>query len=134
MNNKLYRYINKKELNEYELNNERLSYKNLFYNDESMILCNNIVNDYEELELVNGTDYNEEEDTDEDIYQYYIIDDSTAERLIEYTDKIIFYHNRLDIYVLGVTHFGTSWSYVLTDIKLERVEDTEDLYKAIITD
>lgn len=130
MNNNFYRYIKESELNEYEKENKRLSYKNLFYNDDSLILCNNIINDYEDLELMNGNDYDEESDTYEEIYQYYIIDDDTARRLINYTDKIIYYHNRLDIYILGVTHFGTSWDYVLTDFKL--VKDEENgYYKAI---
>lgn len=120
-----YRWIKENELNDYEKENKRLSYANLFYNDDNMILCNNIVNDYDNIELVNGTDY------DEDIYQYYIIDDSLANRLIENTDEIIYYHNKLDIYILGVTHFGTSWDYVLTEFKLEKVEDTEDWYRAI---
>lgn len=127
----VYRYISKKDLNNYELENKRLSYYNLFYNDESLILCNNIINDIDDMELVNGTDYDEEEDIYHDVYQYYIIDDNTANRLIDNTNEIIYYHNRLDIYVLGVDHFGTNWQYVLTDFKLELVEDTEDLYKAI---
>lgn len=27
---------------------------------------------------------------------------------------------RMDIYLWGITHFGTSWDYVLTDIELEK--------------
>ena len=27
-------------------------------------------------------------------------------------------NEKLDIYIWAVTHFGTSWDYVLTDIKL----------------
>ena len=118
----LYRYINEKDLNEYELQNNRLSYKNLFYKDDSLILCNNITEDYEELELLSGYDYDEENEEYIDIYQYYIIDDDTAKRLQE-INEIVYYHNRLDIYILGVSHFGTSWSYVLTDLKLVKNED-----------
>lgn len=121
----MYRYIHKDDLNSYEIENKRLSYYNLFYNDESMILCNNIANDWEELELMNG-------DIDDEIYQYYIIDDSTAQRLIDNTDEIILYHNRLDIYILGVCHYGTSWKYVLTDFELVKCDDDMvDWYKAI---
>lgn len=126
-----YRWIKENELNSYEKENKRLSYANLFYNDDSLILCNNIAYDYEELEQVNG--FNDNDDYEE-IYQYYIIDDSLANRLINNTHEIIYYHNKLDIYILGVQHFGTSWSYVLTDFKLEKIEDTEDWYKAIIRD
>ena len=130
----MYRYIHEKDLNEYEKTNKRLSYKNLFYNDEGLILCNNIADDYEYLELVNGEDYDEENDEYEEIYQYYIISDDTAKRLIDNTDKLIYYHNRLDIYVLGVTHYGTSWDYVLTDFELIESEDGDGWYKAIKID
>ena len=122
----MYRYIHKADLNSYEIENKRLSYYNLFYKDESMILCNNIANDWEELEVMNG-------DIDDEIYQYYIIDDSTAQRLIDNTDEIILYHNRLDIYILGVCHYGTSWQYVLTDFELVKCDDdmADDWYKAV---
>ena len=120
----MYRYIHKDDLNNYEIDNKRLSYYNLFYKDEGLILCNNIANDWDELEVMNGDEYGEE------IYQYYIINDDTANRLINETDEIILYHNRLDLYILGVCHYGTSWRYVLTDFRLEETED-EGWYKAV---
>ena len=125
---KEYRWIHEDDLNDYEKEHNRLSYKNLFYNDDSLILCNNIAYDVDELELVSGDYYNEDGDYYEEIYQYYIIDESLADRLKD-INKLIFYHNRLDIYVLGVTHFGTGWDYVLTDLKL--VKDDDNYYKAI---
>lgn len=130
LKNIVYRWIHENDLNDYEKTNKRLSYHNLFYKDEGLILCNNIASDYDDLELVNGADYDEDEDYYEDIYQYYIISDDTAKRLIEYTNEIIYYHNRLDIYILGVNHYGTSWSYILTDFRLEK-DDSNDWYKAI---
>lgn len=130
MNNNFYRYINEKDLNDYEKDNKILSYANLFYDNDDMILCNNIANDWEDLELVNGSDYNENDDIYEEIYQYYIIDDSTAERLKNYTDEIIYYHNRLDIYILGVTHYGTNWHYVYSGLDLIKDED-KGYYKAV---
>ena len=125
-NTNFYRYIKNEDLNDYERENKRLSYKNLFYNDDALILCNNIANDWEDLTQENGDEW------DDEIYQYYIIDDETARRLMENTDEIIFYHNRLDIYILGVTHYGTGWSYVLTDFEL--IEDENGYYKAIKID
>lgn len=124
----LYRYIDEKDLTSYELENNRLSYRHLFYDDDSLVLCNNIADDYEELELLSGYDYDEENDEYPDVYQYYIIDDDLAKRLQE-INKLVYYHNRLDIYVLGVTHFGTSWNYILTDLKLVKADD--GYYKAI---
>ena len=127
----MYRYINEKDLNSYEKENKRLSYKNLFYNDDSLILCNNIADDYEDLELVNGEDYDDESGEYAEIYQYYIIDDSTAKRLIDDTNEIVYHHDRLDIYILGVIHYGTPWGDVPTDFELIETEDGDGWYKAI---
>ena len=59
----------------------------------------------------------------EEIFQYFIISDNGAEILKDYTDEIVFYNEALDMYVWGVTHWGTSWDYVLTDIKLNCGEE-----------
>lgn len=64
-------------------------------------------------------DYEYEQDNQPEIFQYYIISDQGAEILKDYTDEIIYYNSNLDMYVWGVTHYGTSWNYVLTDIKLD---------------
>lgn len=58
----------------------------------------------------------EEQDYMDEIYQYYIVSDRGAE-ILEEINEIIFYNEELDMYVWGVTHYGTSWDYVLTDIK-----------------
>ena len=63
-----------------------------------------------ELEEEQDNSYNQE------IYQYYIVSDNGAEILKE-INEVVFYNEELDMYVWGVTHYGTSWSYVLTDIK-----------------
>ena len=52
----------------------------------------------------------------QEVFQWYIISDSGAELLKEWTEEIVFYNAELDMYVWGVTHWGTSWDYVLTDI------------------
>ena len=59
----------------------------------------------------------------EEIFQYFIISDNGAEILKDYTDEIVFYNEALDMYVWCVTHWGTSWDYVLTDIKLNCGEE-----------
>lgn len=59
-----------------------------------------------------------EQDETPEIYQYYIVSDAGAELLKDY-GEIVYYIPTLDIYVWGVTHYGTSWAYVLTDIKIE---------------
>lgn len=60
-----------------------------------------------------------EQDEQPEIFQYYIISDNLAEILKELTNEIVYYIDYLDVYVWGVTHYGTSWDYVLTDIKIE---------------
>jgi len=64
----------------------------------------------------------EEEQIPGEIFQYYIISDNGARILEDYTNEIVFYNSELDMYVWGVTHWGTSWDYVLTDIQCERDE------------
>lgn len=133
---KVFRYFwDEKDLNDYEKESKRLSYKNLFYDDENLLLCNNITDADPYLwdNLENGDYYDDENDYYIDIYQYYLIDYSTAERLKEFTDEIIFYSDLLDLYVLGVSHFGTSWAYILTDIKLKK-DDENGCWIAYIDD
>lgn len=70
-------------------------------------------------ELVNGLDFDyEEEEIIEkpEVYQWYIVSSSGAEMIQEYTDEILYYHEELDMYLWGVTHWGTAWDYVLMDI------------------
>lgn len=69
-------------------------------------------------EIVNGSEFDEETDECIDVFQYYIISDQGAQILQDYTDEILFYNEELDMYIWGVTHWGTSWDYVLTNIKL----------------
>jgi archaellum component FlaC len=70
-----------------------------------------IENEIEELET--------EQEEYPEIFQYFVISDRGAEILEDYTNEIVFYNSELDMYVWGVTHWGTSWDYVLTDIKIE---------------
>lgn len=58
----------------------------------------------------------EEQDCIYECYQYYIIGSNGAEILKDYTNEYVWYNEELDLYVWGVTHWGTSWDYVLTCI------------------
>jgi len=96
----------------------RCNYDQIFFENSSLILCNAIAEDFDYLGLESGFDDEDEDDNDIlEIFQYYIVDSNTAEFLKEHTNEHIFYHNRLDIYILGVTHFGTSWDYVGMEFK-----------------
>ncbi len=108
-----------------------------------MILCNNMQDRlYETMELESGDDieyfdenwneisreeYEELENNGKivneqpiDIYQYYIISGSGADFLQNFSNEIVYYDSELDIYVWGITHFGTSWDYVFTDIPVRK--------------
>lgn len=63
----------------------------------------------------------ENEETSDEIYQYFIVSDNGA-RILEECKEIVFYCEAVDMYIWGVTHWGTSWDYVLTDIVLELEE------------
>ena len=97
-----------------------------------MILCNNIEKYRDNWYLELGEEFNEEEEEYIDIYQYYIVDVDTwrLEKYKEYlqetnkpSDLILWYDNELDIYILGVSHCGTSWSYVPTNIEINEQEE-----------
>lgn len=65
----------------------------------------------------------QEQSYNQDIFQYFIVSDQGAEMIKQYTEDPLFYNETLDMYVWGITHFGTSWSYVLTDVKLNCKEE-----------
>ena len=66
-----------------------------------------------------------EQDEQPEIFQYYIISDSGADIIKHYTNDPLYYIDFLGCYVWGVTHYGTRWSGVLTDVILEIEEDAE---------
>lgn len=44
------------------------------------------------------------------MFQWYII--SYPDFLMEHTDEPVFHDEELDLYVWGITHFGTGWDCV----------------------
>lgn len=55
-----------------------------------------------------------------DIYQYFLVDENGFHDL-KRIGEIVCWSDVLDNYVWCVTHFGTPWTGVLTDIPLESV-------------
>lgn len=106
------------KVSEYGLEHGYLDYLTLSKIVGDCVLNNEIMSytGYENWELVNG--YEEDEDGYYEVYQYYIVTDSGVRFLEQFTDEIVYYHEGLDMYLWGITHFGTSWDYVLTDIRL----------------
>lgn len=60
----------------------------------------------------------EEEQEPGEVYQWYIVSDNGADILQE-AGEIVYYNETLDMYLWGVTHWGTSWDYVLTNIAID---------------
>lgn len=95
--------------------------------DDLLLLYREVDDPTTEKEIENQIDQLQEEidelqaeqDNQHEIFQYYIISDNLAQILQELTNEIIYYIPFLDVYVWGITHYGTSWDYVLTDIKIE---------------
>lgn len=116
-----YFYGNK--ISDYGLKNGYVDYRTLAKAFDA-VLNNNIFEamDFGEWELESDCDYDEETESYEDIFQYYIVSDNGAEILKE-AGEIVYYNEKLDMYLWGVTHYGTSWDYVLTDIKIELEEE-----------
>ena len=107
------------EISSYGQENNRLDYAT-FAKAFDAILNNSIMekgwNIGNGWELVNGSNYDEENDEYTEVFQWFIVSDNGAQMIQDYTNEILYYHEDLDIYLWGVTHCGTSWDYVLMDI------------------
>lgn len=113
---------------------ERISYADLAKRVGDCILNNELqtqLGGEYEFELVNGEDTYcyKHEDKDEcakndhecdyehyDVYQTYIVSTDGADYLKRRTNEIVYYCEKLELYLWGITHFGTSWSGVFTSI------------------
>lgn len=92
------------DANDQEENKLIEQYKDLGYEIE------NIKEEIEDLES--------EQDQEPEVYQWYIVDDWGG-RLLTEINEIVYYNETLDMYLWGVTHCGTSWDYVLTNIAID---------------
>lgn len=115
---------------------ERISYAELARRVGDTVLNNTIMSQTQTdgyyFDLENGADtYCYKHETEEEcakddsncdyesveVYQTYIISGNSADYLERNTDEIIYYCDKLDIYLWGITHFGTGWDYVHTSVK-----------------
>lgn len=86
--------------------------------NNNFILCNGI----QSIDLELFDDIVGELEEDDEVFQYYLTDCSRSDAnwLAENFPGLVFgYSPMLDLYVLMVTHFGTSWKYVSMDTLLE---------------
>lgn len=131
----------KNESDAYYLSSDTINYYTLFhFLFTDAILCNNIMDiDYELLyneELGSGTREDEDGELEYvEFYQYFIVDidawrfDKYKEYLEQTkaeSDFIVFYSEKLENYVVGITHFGTSWTCVPTGVKIARSGNNEN--------
>ena len=105
------------EVSKYGLEHGYLDYKALADILGDCILNNTVrAETMEDWEIISG-------EFREMVFQDYIISEYGYEFLQEHTDELVFYNEKLDLYIWAVTHFGTSWDYVLTDVELEKEGD-----------
>ena len=111
------------KVSDYGIENGYVDYRTLAKVVGNMVLNNYVINyEIENWEIEKGTIEEEEQEEEEEpeIFQYYIITPYGAKFLKDHTSEIVYYNDELNIYLWGITHFGTSWDYVLTDIKLKK--------------
>lgn len=101
---------NSDEIEELEEKRDELEEEN--ENSPSQIIENEINKINDQIEDL------EREQDDQEVFQWYIVDDWGA-RLLQDINQIVYYNETLDMYLWGVTHYGTSWDYVLTSIKID---------------
>lgn len=102
---------NTDEIEELEEKKEELEEEN--ENNPSQILENEIYNLNDRI-----TELESEQDDDLEVFQWFIVDDWGA-RLLQEINEIVYYNETLNMYLWGVTHYGTSWNYVLTSIVID---------------
>ena len=109
------KYFFGNEISEYGQENNRLDYETLAKSFDC-ILCNDFMEKtgFENWEQIAGFE-DEEEEYYSDVFQWFITDQRGAEILRE-CDEVVYYNYDLNLYLWGVTHWGTAWSHVLTDI------------------
>ena len=104
------RYFYGNEISEYGVKNNRIDFRALAKCFDG-VLCNNIGSKVWDCEIVSGEEYC-------DFFQFFIVGDN-ALSLLEEAHQTVWYDAELDVYIWGVTHYGTGWDYVLTDIKID---------------
>lgn len=141
--------LKSEKMGEYEKEKGYASYRTIVeYFIGDIVLCNNITeideSVYDNLTIEekyyneNDEEITEEEYYNDDnaycdrstpeIYQYYLchVSDYGKEQC-EKAGLILSYSDKLECDVLCVDHWGTSWDYVLTDVKL--FDDYDELEK-----
>ena len=91
------------------------------YCNNSFVLCNNIAKI--DPSVYDNARFEWSEETE--IFQWYVTDCSSSD--VEFLEKsfglLFTYSDKLDVYVLCVDHWGTSWDYVECDCYNDEIPD-----------
>jgi hypothetical protein len=91
------------------------------YCNNSLVLCNNIAKI--DPSVYDNARFEWGEETE--IFQWYVTDCSSSD--VEFLEKsfglLFTYSDKLDVYVLCVDHWGTSWDYVECDCYNDEIPD-----------
>lgn len=106
-------------LNEEEKRTGYISYGNLidrYINNK--IICNAITKDDAFMEEFYSIYWDEENESSTEVFQWYLTDCGEYDKDVLKSFGIeLVYNYSMDLYVLPVFHYGTSWYYVMTDVK-----------------
>ena len=140
-------YVKMEDRNEQEAKTGYASYKRVIERHiQDLVLCNNIVDvdpsiwdnmgdnayfyvdedgEYRTKEEYDNDTTGEIHEEFEEFYQYYLCNVSNYDlKMLKEYGIIMSYSDMLDCDVLCVSHCGTSWDYVSTDVELtENIEE-----------
>ncbi len=93
----------------------------------SMIICNDYLKTrYENIESIVDA-YNEDTEEYIDEFQFFIVepefDEETTKKAVIKMYNTLYYDEELDLYILGVTDWGTSRTIVSTDLEVYEVTE-----------
>lgn len=105
------------KISEYGIENGYLDYSTLSKAFD-MVLSNDIMENTASIgywDIIGGVDFDDDDYNYPDVYQNFIVSEKGAEILQE-IGEIVYYNETLNLYVWGVTHWGTAWTHVLTNV------------------
>ena len=100
------------EVSNYGVENHCVDYETLSKSFD-YVMNNHVIRLVHDWKRMHGT-----EDLRE-VMQYCIISKEGALVLSECTNEIVLYSDELDMHLWGITHYGTDWSFVPTDIEID---------------
>lgn len=116
------RYVNEKDILDGYLSEAKAF--ELFFS--GMIICNNYLNNnYDNLDILIDN-YNENEDYVIEQFQFFLVepefDEDTTIKAVKKMYNTLYFDNKNDLYIMGVTDLGTNRNSVETDLRVEIVE------------